>query len=215
MEKTSNFSATALLAEQEELFAALNAEEEALMAPVKARIEAIRLEWRAARDSYSESIGEALKEFTFEDLTDPLRAAEFYEADHNGGWGVKGSREIYRELFLGTYIFDSDTRSYGSEGKLTYLAPQVGIPAKPEEAWLLATAEKVEAVHRANIELLGEADGYEGDAQISVFDDGLSSYESYSIILEDSQWILRGNYGRELSRAAELIDILRITPTYN
>ena len=182
------------------------------MAPIRQRIEEIRNERGAARDRYSEALGEALKEFSFEDLTDPLRAAEFYEAAYNDGWGVHGEREIYRELFLGLYIFDSQTFRYGADEQLSYLAPRIGIPAKVDEAILLATAEKVEAVHRANMELLGDE-----IPRISVFDDELGSYEDRRIIFDAdaSQWLLCGNYNREISRASELIDILRIVPTYN
>jgi len=211
---TAQLSATELLEEQKALFARLHAEEEALMAPVRARIEEIRAEWREARDYYAEAIGESLQSITLADLSDPERAVLIYAAAYNDGWGVQQHREIYAKVFEDAYIFDSETLSYGygTDEKLVYLAPRLSIPAQKDEAKLLRTAQMVEAVHRATMEIVGPDE----DAQIRIFDDGLSYHQSYRIIFDrqDSQWVLRGSYG-ELKRAPELIDILRVTPTYN
>lgn len=183
------------------------------MAPIRARIEEIRLEGSAAQELYSGSISEALEGISFEDLTDPLRAAEFYEVAYNRGRGIENSREIYRRVFGDAYIFDYEVLAYGSDEKLVYFTPRLSIPAEKDEERLARTAEMVEAVHRANIELVGANEL----AMIEVFDDDLGYHESYSITFdeEDSQWILSATYRGELYRATELIDILRKTPTYN
>lgn len=208
-----DFAATALVSEQAQRFAALEAEEEALMAPIRARISKIRSERTALRNHYAEAISEALKQFSFEDLVDPLRAVEFYQAAFNGGWGISDESKIYRAILGGVYIFDAESYRYGASNELIYLSPRVSIPAEKDEALLALTAERVEAVHRANMEILGADE----EALISVFDDGLGAHDSYHITFDgqSSQWVLRNRWGSDLKRASELIDILRVTPTYS
>lgn len=201
-----------LLAEQEAIFAAMRAEEEALMAPIRARLEALRLEAQAVRADYESKLSEALKNFTFEDLTDPFRAMEFVAVSWNGGRGVPGAHGFYRTLFGDCYIFDGENHLYDTEhGELGYIAPRVAIPAKKDSEKLARTAEKLELVHRANMEILGDR----AEAKISIFDDGVSLYDTYSITFNQSteEWVLGGRYS-EQTRAKELVEILEKAPTY-
>lgn len=202
-----------LLAEQKAALLAVEAEEKELMAPILARIEELRAGRLALIQNYAVELGVAIEAFSFEDLTDPFRSMEFSAAYWNSGYGVQSEhRNLYRKVFGEGYIFDGTHIPYGSaeRDRLYYTAPRVGIPTEKDESLLALTAEKLAAVHSANMAILGE---YE-EARIEVFDDGLSYRDSYSIRFDRMtlEWVLEA-YG-ELKRDAELIEILRVTPTY-
>lgn len=194
----------------------LDAQEEALMAPIRKQIEDIRNLRGSLSDEYNELLGAALREFSFEDLLDPFKAMEFYAASWNDGLGVSNSDRIYADLFGESYVMGDEVFAYNEDGAyedhLYYLAPRIGIPAKKDEEKLARTAEMIAAVHFVNMEIVGER----AEAKIDVFDDGLSEYDSYSIVFDEStkEWELQGRYGRTIRTDSKLIELLRVIPTY-
>ena len=192
---------------------ALLAQEEALMEPIRARLEELKELRIATADAAAKELDELVSAATFEDLTDPYSAMALYEAVWNDGRGI-ASWNLFKRLFEGAYLFDSSNLSYGEKDELIYMAPELAIPKHKDEGKLQKTAELVEAVHRTNMEIVGDWT----DARIPIFWDGNGeAYYNYHIVLnrETGRWELR-NHGTYAEREAEeLIDLLRLVPTYS
>lgn len=206
-----------LFAEQNAIFDELEAQEEALMAPIRERLQAIRARHRAVGEEYAEKIGEALASLTLEELSDPYRAVEFHEASWNNQRGVPGgSAEIYQGVSQGTYLKSAESYGYGktsSDGysRSYYTAPRVSIPKETDLDKLRRTAEVIEPIHRANMEIVGDST----DARISILEDNCGYHADFHITYdsEDELWTLHGGYGvREFKT---LLEALQAAPTYS
>lgn len=205
-----------LFSEQNAIFDELEAQEEALMAPIRERLEAIRKRSREVSDEYAEKIGKVLESLTLEDLSDPQRAVELHEASWNNALGVPGgSAEIYQGVSQGTYLKSAVSYGYGDgsfEGsRLYYTAPQVAIPKATDEATLARTAEVLEPIHRANMEIVGDST----DARISILEDSCGYYTDFHITYddEDGAWEFHGAYG--MLSYETLLEALQAAPTYS
>lgn len=201
------------LEHQRTSLSALVAQEEELMEPIRKRLAELKQLRIEAAEACEAELNRLVSGAKFKDLLDPYSAMALYEAAWNGGRGIP-NYGFYKKLFAGAYIFDSSNFSYGESEELIYMAPELAIPERKDEEKLRITAELVEAVHRTNMEILGDW----ADARISIFWDGDSEgYYSYHIVLnrETERWELR-NHGTYAEREThELIDLLRIVPTYN
>lgn len=205
-----------LFAEQNAIFDELEAQEEALMAPIRERLEAIRARHREVGDEYAERIGRALESLTLEDLSDSQRAVEFHEASWNNQRGVPGgSAEIYQNLSAGTYLKSAVTYGYGDGSfdgsRLYYTAPRVIIPKVTDETVLAHTAEILEPIHRANMEIVGDST----DARISILEDSCGHYADFHITYdpEEQLWELHGDYSARSFKT--LLEALQAAPTYS
>lgn len=200
-----------ILAEQEAALKALSIEEQELMAPITPRLQAIVQERAALANRVSESIAQSLESVTLEDLSDPVRALEIYEGFWNGGMGVRGGRKMYVNIFEGSYVCDSETRSLGLSDT-TFEVPTIAIPKVKDEEKLKITAEMLAPIYFALLEI-AEKNQIVG---IPILEDNLGEAGSFSIVyeVEDSKWKLLGNWGSEIFASSELIEVLRKVPTY-
>lgn len=206
-------SIAAVFEQKRSSLAALVAEEEALMAPIRERLAELKQLRVEAAEASAAKLNELVSGATFEDLLDPYSAMALFEAAWSDGRGIS-NWNFYKKLFEGTYFFNSANIYYGEEQELIYIAPELAIPELKDEEKLRKTAELVEAVHRTTMEIVGDWE----DARIPIFHMGDGEgYYSYHIILnrETGRWELR-NHGTYAEREThELIDLLRIVPTYN
>jgi len=205
-----------LFAEQNAIFDDLEAQEEALMAPIREQLEAIRARHREVGEEYAGKIGKSLENLTIEDLSDPLRAVEFHEASWNNQRGVPGGRaEIYRGVAQGTYISSAASYSYGAAEeewrRPIYTAPQVSIPKHPNEEKLRHTAEILEPIHLANMEIVGDST----DARIPIMEDSCGYNGDFYITYdsEEQLWELHGDYSARSFKT--LLGALQAAPTYS
>ena len=92
------------------------------------------------------------------------------------------------------------------------MAPQLAVPENADEDKLVLTAKLVAAVHRANMEIVGELT----TAKMEVRFDDDDGYNSCYVVFsqEFDEWVLEGSYGGAISRSADLVDLLRKLPTY-
>lgn len=207
-------SIAAVFERQRTTLATLVAQEDALMEPIRERLAELKQLRIDAAEASAAELNELVGGASFDALLDPHSAMALFEAAWNGGRGIS-SWKFYKALFGdGVYVFDSANIFYGEKGELIYMAPELAIPERKDEEKLRKTAELVEAVHRTNMEIVGEW----ADARIPIFHMGDGEcYYSYHIVLnrETERWELR-NHGTYAEREThELIDLLRIVPTYN
>jgi len=205
-----------LFAEQSAIFDELEAQEEALMAPIREKLEAIRTRSREVGEEYAEKIGETLKSLTLEDLSDPLRAVELHEASWNNQQGVPGgSAEIYQGVAQGTYISSAVSYSYGTAEeewrRPIYTAPQISVPKRSNGERLRHTAEILEPIHLANMEIVGDS----VDARIAVMEDSCGYNGDFYITYdsEEQLWELHGDYSVRSFKT--LLEALQSAPTYS
>jgi len=206
-----------LFAEQNAIFDELEAQEEALMAPIRERLEAIRARYREVGDEYAQKIGKSLKSVTMEELSDPFLAVELQEASWNNQRGVPGgSREIYESVAEGTYISSAASYSYGNildpeHLRPIYTTPQISIPKRFDQEKLARTAEVLEPIHLANMEIVGDST----DARIAILEDSCGYNGSFYIIYdsEEENWELHGGYTGQSFKT--LLEALRAAPTYS
>lgn len=206
-------SIAAVFEQKRSTLATLMAEEEALMASIRERLAELKQLRIEAAEASAAKLNELVSGATFEDLLNPYSAMALFEAAWNDGREIS-NWNFYKKLFEGTYFFNSANIYYGEEQELIYIAPELAIPALKDEEKLRKTAELVEAVHRTTMEIVGDWE----DARIPIFHIGDGEgYYNYHIVLnrETERWELR-NHGTYAEREAhELIDLLRIVPTYN
>jgi len=209
--------AGSLFAEQNAIFAELEAQEEALMAPIRERLEAIRNRYQEVEDEYASKIGKSLEAVTIEELSDPLTALELQAASWNNQRGVPGgSAELYQTVAEGTYITSAASYSYGNAFspehlRPVYTAPRISVPKRTSPEKLNHTAEILEPIHLANMEIVGDST----DARISILEDSCG-YEGDFYITYDPEerlWELHGNYAARSFKT--LLEALEAAPTYS
>lgn len=200
--------------ERQNRIAFFDAAEEELMTPVRAKLEQLKADRNSALEEYASKISESLKSLTFEDFLDPVKAKECYEAAWSLGYGIRGYKDFFKNLFADCYVQNVENRHYGPRNSdvdtSIYTMPILAIPPVKDADKLAVTAEKVEAIYRVNKQITGDIDPI-----ITVFS---SDLQSHYIVFdsEDQLWKLVSDYSYYTRDSAEnLIDLLWITPTYD